>query len=99
MRILITRTDRIGDVMLSTPVIKAVRQKYPDAYISFCAQPHAVDILDNNPYLNEVIVYDKKGKHKNLSGILSFIFGIKKKTPVPKVSPLFNEGLISKNNL
>jgi len=79
MRILITRTDRIGDVMLSTPVIKAVRQKYPDAYISFCAQPHAVDILDNNPYLNEVIVYDKKGKHKNLSGILSFIFGIKKK--------------------
>ena len=32
--ILIVRTDRIGDVVLSTPVIKAMREAYPDAYIA-----------------------------------------------------------------
>lgn len=79
MRILITRTDRIGDVMLSTPVIKAVRDRYPNAYIAFCVEPHAVEIVDNNPYLSEVIVYDKKGKHKSIFGIIKFIFEIRKK--------------------
>ncbi|MCK4463606.1 MAG: glycosyltransferase family 9 protein [Candidatus Omnitrophica bacterium] len=78
MRILITRTDRIGDVMLSTPVIKAVRDKYPDAYIAFCVGPHAFEIVDKNPYLNDVIVYDKKGKHKSVFGIIRFIFEIKR---------------------
>ncbi len=78
MRILITRTDRIGDVMLSTPVIKAVRDRYPDAYIAFCVGPQAFEIVDKNPYLNDVIVYDKKGKHKSIFGITRFIFGIKR---------------------
>jgi len=79
MRILITRTDRIGDVILSTPVIKAVRDKYPDAHIAFCVQPHGFEILDRNPYLNEVILYDKKGKHGNIFGIIGFIFKLRRK--------------------
>jgi len=66
-------------VMLSTPVIKAVRDKYPDAYIAFCVQPHAVEIVDKNPYLNDVIVYEKKGKHKNIFGIIRFILKIRRK--------------------
>ncbi len=65
--------------MLSTPVIKAVRDKYPDAYIAFCVEPHAFEIVEGNPYLNDVIVYDKKAKHKNIFGIIRFIFKIKSK--------------------
>lgn len=79
MRILITRTDRIGDVMLSTPVIKAVRDKYPHAYIACCVQKETREIVDNNPYLDEVIVYDKKGEYKNIFGIIRFIVLIKKR--------------------
>ncbi|MDP2044124.1 MAG: glycosyltransferase family 9 protein, partial [Candidatus Omnitrophota bacterium] len=45
-RILIVRTDRIGDVLLSTPVIKALRQKYPQAYISMMVAAHAKDIVE-----------------------------------------------------
>ncbi|MDD5155233.1 MAG: glycosyltransferase family 9 protein, partial [Candidatus Omnitrophica bacterium] len=40
-RILIVRTDRIGDVLLSTPVIKALRYGYPDAYIAMMISPYA----------------------------------------------------------
>lgn len=79
MRILITRTDRIGDVVLSTPIIKAVRQAYPDAYIGFMVEKAASDIVKGNPYLNEVLVYDKKGANKGLAGFLSFLFKLMKK--------------------
>ena len=78
-RILITRTDRMGDVILSTPAIKAVRDKYPDAYIAFCVQPSCVEIVDKNPYLNEIISYDKKGKYRNIIGILRFILKLRRK--------------------
>ncbi len=63
-RILIVRTDRIGDVLLSTPVIKNLRDAYPNAYIAMMVSPYAKEIVDGNPYLDEVITYDKDGKHK-----------------------------------
>ncbi|MDP2942396.1 MAG: ADP-heptose--LPS heptosyltransferase, partial [Candidatus Omnitrophota bacterium] len=64
-RILLIRTDRIGDVLLSTPAIKAVRDAYPNAHIAMMVRPYAGDIVDGNPYLDEVILYDKDGEHKS----------------------------------
>lgn len=78
-RILISRTDRIGDVLLSTPVIKALRQKFPQAYISMLVAPYAKDIVEGNPYLDEVIVYDKAGKHKSWWRTIKFAGRLKKK--------------------
>jgi len=78
-RILITRTDRIGDVVLSLPAIKAVRQAFPDAYIAVMVQPRIDDILKGNPYINEVIVYDKNKAHKGFFKNLGFIKWLKGK--------------------
>jgi len=58
-RILIIRTDRIGDLLLSTPAIKAVREAYPDAHIAVMVRPYVEDIVDGNPYIDEVILCDK----------------------------------------
>ena len=63
-KILIIRLDRIGDVLLSTPVIKALRDAYPESHIAMMVRPYARDIVEGNPYLNEVIVYDKSGGEK-----------------------------------
>jgi heptosyltransferase-2 len=79
MRILLTRTDRIGDVVLSTPAIKAVRNAYPDAHIAFMVRPYAREIVEGNPYLNEVIVYDKYGKHRNIVNTVRFALGLRTK--------------------
>lgn len=79
MRILLTRTDRIGDVVLSTPAIKAVREKYPEAHIAFMVRPYARDIVEGNPYLDEVIIYDKYGKHKTLLSTIAFALSLRKK--------------------
>ena len=76
-KILIARLDRIGDVVLSTPVIKALRDAYPDSYIAMMVRPHAREIVEGNPYLNEVIIYDKEGSHKGAWGNLKFIQELK----------------------
>ena len=78
-RILISRTDRIGDVVLSTPVIKALRGAYPHAYIAMMVSPSTKDIIEGNPYLDEVIVYDKDQKHKSWLATLKFSAHLKKK--------------------
>jgi len=77
-RILIVRTDRIGDVILSTPVIKALRKNYPKAYIAMMVSPAAFDIVDGNPYLDKVIVYDKDLKQKSWVDSIKFAFSLKR---------------------
>lgn len=78
-RILIVRTDRIGDVMLSTPVIKALRDSYPNAYIAMMVSPYAKDIIEDNPYLDEVIIYDKDNLHKSCLSSIKFALNLRKK--------------------
>ncbi|MFA4991662.1 MAG: glycosyltransferase family 9 protein [Candidatus Omnitrophota bacterium] len=72
-RILITRTDRIGDVVLSMPAIAALRKAFPKAYIAMAVQPRIPDILWGNNCLDEIMVYDKIVRHKGFFGTLSFI--------------------------
>jgi len=57
-RILISRLKFIGDVVLTTPLIRALRQKFPEAYIAYLGDSHAVSLLENNPCLDEIIPYD-----------------------------------------
>jgi len=71
-RILIVRTDRIGDVLLSTPVIRAVRENYPCAFIALMVSPYTKEIVEGNTYLDEVILYDKDGKHKSWASSVKF---------------------------
>jgi len=78
-RILIVRTDRIGDVLLSTPVIKVLRDSYPSAYIAMMVVPASGDIVRGNPYLDEVFIYDKIGRHKSLIGSWQFALNLKRK--------------------
>ncbi|MFH1782211.1 MAG: lipopolysaccharide heptosyltransferase II [Candidatus Omnitrophota bacterium] len=75
-RILIIRTDRIGDVVLSTPTITATRKAFPKAYIAVMVSPVTLDIIEGNPNIDEVISYDK---HEGLLGDIKFILMLKKK--------------------
>ncbi|MDP8217904.1 MAG: lipopolysaccharide heptosyltransferase II [Candidatus Theseobacter exili] len=78
-KILISRTDRLGDVVLSTPVIKSLRQAYPNAYIAMMVRPYTVDIVAGNPDLNEVIICDKKRIHKSWLSSIRFAYWLKRK--------------------
>lgn len=66
-RILIIQTAFIGDVILATPVISALREKYPKAHITFLVRRGNEGLLANNPHLNEILIWDKrKSKYLNL---------------------------------
>ena len=57
-RILISRMKFIGDIVLTTPVIRSVRVAFPDAYIAYMGEKETVSLLEHNPHLNEVIPFD-----------------------------------------
>jgi heptosyltransferase-2 len=78
-RIIIVRMDRVGDVVLSSPAIRAVRNAYPDSHIAVLVRPYAREVVDGNPYVDEVITYDKSGKEKSLFGKIRFIANLKNK--------------------
>jgi len=69
----------LGDVLLSTPVVEAMRDKFPEAYIAFMVRPEWKDAVKNNPYLDEVILYDKYGAQKGFLSTVRFALGLKKK--------------------
>ncbi|MFO8056615.1 MAG: hypothetical protein R6V10_04900 [bacterium] len=68
-RVLVVNMAFIGDVVLSTPLLKALREKYPEAFIAFMGTPGPAGLLKGLPFLDEIIVYDKKGSERGIRGI------------------------------
>ncbi len=62
LRILICRPDRIGDVVLSTPIPGEIKKKYPGSFIALLLRDYTKDIYLNNPYVDEIIIYDENVK-------------------------------------
>jgi heptosyltransferase-2 len=59
-RILIVRTDRVGDVVMITPMIREIRKAFPESFIATLTTPNTKDILLNNPHLNLTLNDDLK---------------------------------------
>jgi heptosyltransferase-3 len=53
--ILIVRTDRLGDVLLTTPVSTALRRMFPKARISWLVRPYTAPLLENNPDVDQIL--------------------------------------------
>jgi lipopolysaccharide heptosyltransferase II len=60
-RILVVRTDRLGDVILTLPMFALLRKCFPDAYVAVLLRRYAGEILDGNPYVDEILWYDRDG--------------------------------------
>ena len=66
--ILIVQTAFIGDVIIITPLIRAIKELYPASLLDVMVIPQTAGVLENNPNINEIILFDKR-KNK----IVSFI--------------------------
>ena len=80
-RILVMRLDRIGDTLLSFPAIRAIRQRFPRASITFLTRPYANSVAARCPDVDEAMVYDygKRGQHRFPGGYGRLLKEIKKR--------------------
>jgi heptosyltransferase III len=60
VNILVIQLRRIGDVIVTTPVVAALRQRFPDARIEFLVEAAAAPVLEGLPGLDEALVFDKR---------------------------------------
>ncbi len=58
-KILLVRTDRIGDVVLSLPMLPMLKRKYPSAKISVMVRPYTKELVDGHSNVDEVILWDE----------------------------------------
>lgn len=66
-RFLVIQTAFIGDVILATSVVETLHKAFPEARIDFLLRKGNESLLSNHPFLNQVLVWDKKkGKLMNL---------------------------------
>ena len=56
MKILLVRLRLLGDVVFTTPLLRALRRQYPDAHLTYVVEPAAEPVVRANPHLNRVIV-------------------------------------------
>ncbi len=62
-KILVINVNWVGDAIFSAPVFKALKKTYPDATISCLAVPRIKEILESNPFIDQIIPYDERGTH------------------------------------
>lgn len=72
------RTDRIGELVLTTPAIAAVRKHFPHAKITIIVNPSSVEAVEGAPFIDSMIKFDPKADYNNLFRRLAFSWSIKK---------------------
>ena len=70
-KILVTFLMQLGDLILTTPFIRALREAAPNSHITMLVDEKLKDVVLHNPCLDEVITIDKKGRDNNLLALLS----------------------------
>lgn len=69
MKILIVQTRRLGDILLTTPVISYLKAAIPGAQVDFLCEPMGKLVLDMHPDLGTLHLYDKKTPLKEISWV------------------------------
>lgn len=67
-RILIIRPDRLGDVVVTTPLIREVKKKFPNSFLAVMVHPASGLILHNSPHIDLIITDDPEGNDSGKKG-------------------------------
>ena len=72
-KILLIRLSSLGDIVLTTPAIRAIRAHYPNSYIAMLVAKQSADVLRQNPHLNEIIQFNRTAKDKDTGEMLRIL--------------------------
>ena len=77
MKILVIQKKRIGDVLVSTIILEALREKFTDAELHYLVYPMSLAVVENSPFIDKFIVLDNKTK-KSVFKMIGFLFSLRK---------------------
>lgn len=77
-QILIFEVNWLGDILFTTPAIRAIRQKFKNARITVIVVPRCYDMLSDNPNIDEFIIFDEENEHKDFFGKLKFVLQLRR---------------------
>src|SRR3954447_17064619 len=60
-RIALFLPNWIGDVVMATPAVRAVRAAFPAAELVAVCKPYVADVLAGSPWFGDVVLFDKRG--------------------------------------
>jgi heptosyltransferase-2 len=78
MKALVIQKKKIGDVLTSTIIFEALKEKFPSIELDYLIYPNCEPVVRNNPFINNVILLDEKTK-KSFIKYVTFLISIKKK--------------------
>jgi len=78
-KIVVIQTAFLGDAVLTLPMLEIVAIKNPNAKIDVVTIPKNSEIFLASPFVNEVIIYDKRNKHKGIKALFTFAKDLRQK--------------------
>jgi len=95
-KILVLQTSFLGDVVLTTPLLSALKRRFPSARLSVLCTPQAKPLLEGNPDIHEILTDDKKGDGRGWLGIWRKAKELRQKGFTMALSPhkSFRSGLL-----
>ena len=69
-RLLIRGTNWIGDAIMTTPAVRAIRCGLPAAHISLLVKPWVAPVFAASPHVDEIILYESNGRHSGTRGTI-----------------------------
>ncbi len=88
-RLLVRAPNWIGDAVLCTPALGALKRLYPNSVITVLAKSAVEPVFQNSPDVDDIMVYDDKGAHKGIAGRVRLSGEIRKRR--------FNAALLFQN--
>jgi len=77
-RILVRCPNWVGDLVMATPALKAIRAGFPEAHITWLVKSHVKGIIEPLPLHDEIMAYDDTHDHRRTTGLLSWSLRLRK---------------------
>ncbi len=77
--LVIRQHNQMGDMLLAVPAFRGIRKKFPNARITLLAASINSGVMQNNPYIDEVIAWSKERSRKDPFALLRFIGGLRRR--------------------
>jgi ADP-heptose:LPS heptosyltransferase len=77
--LVIRQQNQMGDMLLAVPAFRGIRKRFPGARITLLAAPINSSVMENNPYVDEVLTWSKVRSRRNPFVLLGFLRGLRRR--------------------